>query len=327
MNTNCEIIRDLIPLYIDDVCSGAAREVVEEHAANCEDCSALIERMRNNELEIAMSNEKNEVLSQKSEFFRKKSTIAGLIIAGMLLTPVLICFIVDLATGGGLTWFFIVLASILVAASVTVVPLIVPENKALWTFVSTVGSLVLLLAISAIYTSGKWFFVAAFSVLFGLGVIFLPFVAKAKPVAKYLGNNKGVAVLGADTLLYILMMTAIGLTNRSPGFFASAGAYSMPFLLLIWAFFAIIRYLKCGGLIKGGICTALTGAFILTIDWIMGRIGGYGTPFPKFNPSVWNYTTSDGNVKWIIMFITGFIGLMLILAGILVNRNKAVKER
>ena len=31
----CEIIRDLIPLYLDKVCSEDSRKLVEEHLAEC----------------------------------------------------------------------------------------------------------------------------------------------------------------------------------------------------------------------------------------------------------------------------------------------------
>lgn len=34
----CNVIRDLLPLYADEVCSEDSREVVEEHLANCKEC-------------------------------------------------------------------------------------------------------------------------------------------------------------------------------------------------------------------------------------------------------------------------------------------------
>jgi len=38
MNISCEIIRDLLPLYVDDVCSDDSRELVEHHLRDCESC-------------------------------------------------------------------------------------------------------------------------------------------------------------------------------------------------------------------------------------------------------------------------------------------------
>lgn len=38
MNYPCGIIKDLLPLYIDDVCNNESRQAVESHLAECEDC-------------------------------------------------------------------------------------------------------------------------------------------------------------------------------------------------------------------------------------------------------------------------------------------------
>lgn len=41
----CEVIRDLLSLYIDDCCSGESRRLVEEHLKNCGECRKLFEAM------------------------------------------------------------------------------------------------------------------------------------------------------------------------------------------------------------------------------------------------------------------------------------------
>lgn len=43
---NCDIIRDLLPLYADDVCSEASREIVEQHLETCEGCREELRGMR-----------------------------------------------------------------------------------------------------------------------------------------------------------------------------------------------------------------------------------------------------------------------------------------
>lgn len=43
---NCDIIKDLIPLYIDGVCSLESRYTVETHLTKCESCKALYEAMK-----------------------------------------------------------------------------------------------------------------------------------------------------------------------------------------------------------------------------------------------------------------------------------------
>lgn len=47
----CGVIRDIIPLYKDEVCSAESREAVEEHVAECADCARLFRDME--ELPVA----------------------------------------------------------------------------------------------------------------------------------------------------------------------------------------------------------------------------------------------------------------------------------
>ncbi len=43
---NCKIIQDLLPLYCDRVCSEESAQLVEEHLADCGDCTALLAELR-----------------------------------------------------------------------------------------------------------------------------------------------------------------------------------------------------------------------------------------------------------------------------------------
>lgn len=43
---NCNIVKDLIPLYIDRCCSKESEKVVEEHIRDCDDCKKLLEDMK-----------------------------------------------------------------------------------------------------------------------------------------------------------------------------------------------------------------------------------------------------------------------------------------
>ena len=46
MSISCEIIRDLLPLYLDDVCSNDSKTAVTEHIAACEKCKAELQAMQ-----------------------------------------------------------------------------------------------------------------------------------------------------------------------------------------------------------------------------------------------------------------------------------------
>ena len=45
----CDIIRDLLPLYCDGLCSEASRQEIEAHVAQCEECRACLVEMKEEE--------------------------------------------------------------------------------------------------------------------------------------------------------------------------------------------------------------------------------------------------------------------------------------
>ena len=49
MNSSCEIIGDLLPLYLDEVCSPASKALVEEHLCQCSGCSTLLQSLKKEE--------------------------------------------------------------------------------------------------------------------------------------------------------------------------------------------------------------------------------------------------------------------------------------
>jgi len=46
MKTDCGIIRDLLPLYAEDMCSTESRAAVEQHLPGCADCQAALENIK-----------------------------------------------------------------------------------------------------------------------------------------------------------------------------------------------------------------------------------------------------------------------------------------
>lgn len=261
MKYECEIIQDILPLYKDNACSAASALAVQEHLKECEKCSKFYESLKDTSIDEMILRERDTVIGTQSKYFKRKSALAGSIIAGIFSLPILICLIVNLATGHGLSWFFIVLAGMLIPASLFVVPLMLPKNRMFFMMTSLTASIILLLAVCCIYTGGSWFFVAASAVLFGLTVCFAPFIACRRPVNAYLKDRKGLAVMAAYTVTFFLLLICIGFFVKTPGFFREAFVISIPLVLMTWVTFLIIRYLPANGLVKAGVCIAALSAF------------------------------------------------------------------
>ncbi|MBW4829530.1 MAG: DUF3955 domain-containing protein [Clostridiaceae bacterium] len=46
MRLSCEVIRDLLPLYYDKVCSKESSSLIEEHLANCPQCVDELKKLK-----------------------------------------------------------------------------------------------------------------------------------------------------------------------------------------------------------------------------------------------------------------------------------------
>jgi len=87
MKITCKVIRDLLPLYHDDVCSDDSKVLVEEHLANCQSCK---EELRRIESELSLHHVSPEVdgakkaISSAWKSAKKKSYIRGAIISAIV---------------------------------------------------------------------------------------------------------------------------------------------------------------------------------------------------------------------------------------------------
>lgn len=313
MQYECEMIADLLPLYIDGVCSPASKRAIEEHLAECPGCRSTLEKMNNVTIDSEIVKARNEVIESQSRFFKRKSALVGAIIAAVFAIPVLICLIANIAHGNGLGWFFIVLAAMLIPASLIVVPLMAPENRMLQTMASFTVSLMLLLAACCIYSGGSWFFIAASAVLFGLTICFAPFIVSRKPVREYVEGKKGLTVMTAYTLTYIVMILCIGFTNHVPGYFRMAFGISGPIIAMAWILFLIIRYLPANGLVKAGVSVAALSLFVyFATDIIFLLIG---------NSAFFSGSYEYVDLSWPALAAGLAIGAVLAAAGFITGKK------
>lgn len=202
------MIRDLLPLYADEACSEKSRALVNEHLLDCADCRAMLEKIKETEIENNLKIEKESVLQYGITQFKKRTAAVGSAVSGAFLVPILICLFLFSSPLG---WIDIVLASLCVAASVSVVPIMVQEDKFFWMLCAFTASLMVLLGVICIHGHGSWFWIASSASLFGLAAVGLPFTLKARPMKKLIGNyNPWIVLGGIDVALFFNMMSMIG---------------------------------------------------------------------------------------------------------------------
>lgn len=104
----CETVRDLLPLYIDEITSEQSNQSIEEHLESCEACKEVLKQMKQPiEAETAP-----EVKDFKKFMKLPKRIIFGWLARVAAAIALLTCLIVNLAVDRRLTWYFIVFASI-----------------------------------------------------------------------------------------------------------------------------------------------------------------------------------------------------------------------
>ena len=130
-----------------------------------------------NEHEFITSSNDNEyrMLKIKANRLNKINNVLFWIFSIMYAVAILTTFIVNLACNHTLSWFFIVLLSVI--TGFTFVPTIsrfIKRNKLLYVTLSNLGSIILLLGVICIYTKGNWFLVATISLILAYVILFGP---------------------------------------------------------------------------------------------------------------------------------------------------------
>lgn len=61
----CNVNKDLLPLYVDDVCSEESKSMVEEHLAGCEECQTYYDALKAGIPQEKIEEEKEELMSEE----------------------------------------------------------------------------------------------------------------------------------------------------------------------------------------------------------------------------------------------------------------------
>jgi MFS family permease len=353
---DCAVIRDLLPLYQDQVCSEGSRRLVEEHLKSCAACRKIAESLSDTELDRELKQNTSEVLSRQARKEKRRAARAGGIMAGILLIPIIICLICNLAVGHGLNWFFIVLTAMLIVASVTVVPLLTEKARLGKALISLMGSLILLYLSTSVYVGGNWFFTASAGTVFGLSAVAVPLILKSflnsygtdetagsltdtipcggSRVVQWMRGKTGVlSMLWESLWIYLLMLAAGWMQNPAERaeFLRPALSAVTVFLIIAWAVFLICRYLSLNRWFKaatgtwiGGFCFCfMNDIFYLLLD---GR-WRHSLRFVDFSHPVTEQTINAN------IYLTGLLiglaagGVFLILGFIRRHRREQLTER
>lgn len=169
----------------------------------------------------------------------------------------LTCFICNLAVNKTLSWFWIVLSALVLSFTFTNLPQIIKKHRLILLPASMFLALVLLLGVCCIYVGGKWFWIAAMSVLLGLVIIFMPiYIARYDCFAKIKRYNDFVSI-AIDFVLLNLLLIIIDLYNVDYSWYLSIALPIVAGIYLLINILLCVRFLKINKLLKTSIILTL----------------------------------------------------------------------
>ena len=104
MEIKCNVIQDLLPLYVDNACSKESADMVKEHISTCPECKKLYDEMCSQNEENILKSECMDIIAHhKISVNKKKKLIISLICAATIiisifataLTVLGVCFVID----------------------------------------------------------------------------------------------------------------------------------------------------------------------------------------------------------------------------------------
>lgn len=227
-------------------------------------CSAL--NITEHELCTASDDENQRKIVKMAKKYKLFIAVYNAILALGYLSAIIPCFIIFILKEHNTSKFCILLTSLMLSASLLNVPTFAAKNRGILTLASSYVSLTLLLLSGNVYSGGDWFFMAFLSVTLGLCIVFLPFIIRCDFISKYIGNNKSLICMAADTAM-ILAVVAYGTMKYGIWESFVTGMVSAAcVLVLVWAIFAVIRYAKINIFLKSSAVLAMLGVWLLSAE-------------------------------------------------------------
>ena len=209
------------------------------------------------EHELCTASEDNQ--QREAEFMARsyKSFVRGYtIITGIgYLAAIIPSFIYNVAHGG-IGWFMVLITSLMLMFSFINVPVLVRENRALWTLGTSTVSLMLLYVAGCVYSHGDWFVMAVLGTLLGVR------------------NSKGLVCMAADSVLTFACVIYGTLKYGDVVDLRDGMLATVACVALVWAVFLIIRYLKANGFFKCALCFAASAVWVVAMTVLSNAWNG-----------------------------------------------------
>ena len=247
------------------------------------------------------------------------------------------CFICDLAINKSLTWFWIVLSSLILSFTFTNLPKHIKKHKLIFVPLSMYLALTLLLGVCCIYTKGNWFLIPTLSVLFAMIIIFMPiYIKKYKIFEKVRKYNDFVSV-GIDFVMLNILLSVVDIFSVSNGYANNHWFFKIGFPITLISYLIIsilmaVRFLKVNKLLKTSIILFLIDLLYLVPPFLKFKnpelqrelshdMNIFKADFSRWIPEV----TLDQNIHAIIALTLLGLGMLFLVGGLMINKARKNK--
>ena len=324
----CDVVQDLLPLYYDNACTSASKKMVEQHLMTCEKCKKTYEALRNTTIDTVMKDEAEGILERHAKKERNMAYKAGIMIALILMVQVVITFIVSMSSGGGLGVFAVLTASMLLVASLSVVPLLSTQRRMTKSILASVIALLLIFFFVDRMNGGGEFVLWTIPTIFGLSIVFFPLVIRNITLPPILSDKKALITLTWDTLW--LFLTIFEVCNHSGDIEGMRTGYTVSLILMtgVWLIFLVARYLPVNVWIKAGIILIISCIWMAFTNDVYAYFAEHKKQLTILSTNFSDWSTNicvNANVYTLILIFGGIVGGGLLVYGIINMKRKRLK--
>ena len=237
-------------------------------------------------------------------------------------------------------WFPVAAVSVIFGYTLVLLPFLMRQiplpagwrnRKSLLYFLIELALLLLLLAVCAWDARADWFPVAAVSVIFGVTLVFLPFLMHQVPLPEKLRGHKVLVYFSLETVLLLVLELICSFESQTFWFFLPGLPLTLFLAALPWAMMLLIRYVPISGWFKASGCCALVALYHAVTPAVVDRIlflSGEEMDLPLTGVPWFTFHWGDWSTPWIIgnnvnaLFCLGMIALAVIYLVIGILRRR-----
>lgn len=269
----CDVVQDLLPLYVDGVCSADSRQLVDAHLAECDDCRKVLADLQESETEVAFHADAKAVIRAHNKHQSKTALALGVLISVFLTGVMGVMLYVTLKGWSDWQTTITVGASLLFLAGLTAVPLLASSKRLTKAIVfSTLALVLVILCEEAFFgeESGVETLQIITATIFAISLFTFPVVVRQAHLPEPLCHHKLVITMLWDSIWFVLMMLFLAIdVPQEMGFVMVA---TLSLVAVAWLIALAARYLRVHWLAKCGIAVvllALWTALGMHFGWAM----------------------------------------------------------